>query len=249
MDKWKKSIFLITILLCTVSNTFAVNMAVNVNDTDLSSNVDVEVNQTALEKSIAESKQAIINRSFSIYKDIKTIIYDYKHVDSTKEAEIYKTNNSFDVNLVSMRENSSIALAFVGKSFIVYDTIYLNVYNNENDSKFMTVTIGKETVNYELDEVYNMYRFDLEDNVKAFKVEIKDENEEILYSTGELKVIHKRYIDWYEENEEEEVTLTTSQLYGKQLIYFFVGGGLAIFLILLWIRHEHKRKSNYIEAV
>ncbi|WP_048058466.1 hypothetical protein [Methanococcus maripaludis] len=194
-----------------------------------------------------ESSDAIISKSFSLFKDVKEISRDYKLEDKTAYGEVYKTTNDLDVTITSQRKNSSISLAYRPKSFIIYDEIFVNIYNNFSGNTVFFHINDDEMKKYNLSQGYSMYRFNLEhSDVNKFRVQIKDENQEIIYDTGTLKVIHKRYIEWYEESEDKEILIKQSWYYLNTLVYMITGGIIVSGLNFLWIKRMKKKKENEI---
>jgi phosphotransferase system glucose/maltose/N-acetylglucosamine-specific IIC component len=239
MELRKKNFILILILFfSTTSFNFAENVSVN-----------ISINQNVSEKIVNESVQNIQNKTVSIFKDLKSIKYDYKLEDKTEYGKIYRTTNDVDVFVSSKRQNSSISLAYMPKCFIVYDQIFLRIYNGKNENLTLLVHINNDTLrSYNITENYASFRFDLTDGVNKFRVQLQDQDNKTIFDTGTLTVIHQNYIDWHEEQKKEYTTVEVGTLILSKIVYFVSGGVLALVLAVILARREKNKKESEILA-
>ena len=241
MAEWKKnSIALIIMILffSGISSNFAENVSVN-----------ISINQSLSEKIVNETIKSVENKTLSIFKEVKSIEYNYKLQDKTDYGKIYKTTNGFDVSIVSKNKNSSIALAYSPKCFIIYDEVFLKVYGNSNLTLLVSVN-NKTLKDYGITKNYEMYKFEFNDEVKKIRFRILDNlnNGSTVFDTGELTVIHKNYIDWHEEQKKEYTTVEVGTLILSKMVYFISGGILALVLAVVIAKREKKKKENEILA-
>jgi phosphotransferase system glucose/maltose/N-acetylglucosamine-specific IIC component len=241
MELRKKNFILIILIL------FFSGISLNFAEENIS--VNISINQSLSEKIVNESVQNIQNKTLSIFKEVKSIEYNYKLQDKTDYGKIYKTTNGFDVSIVSKNKNSSIALAYSPKCFIIYDEVFLKVYGNSNLTLLVSVN-NKTLKDYGITKNYEMYKFEFNDEVKKIRFRILDNlnNGSTVFDTGELTVIHKNYIDWHEEQKKEYTTVEVGTLILSKMVYFVSGGVLALVLAVILARREKKKKESEILA-
>ena len=117
MAQFKTSCFIIlSIFLISSLSTIYAEDTINVNLND-------SVNKTK-----AEIQQNIQNKTMSIFKDVKEIKYKYYIYDEHKKYDMFKADShDVDVAIISTHDNSSIALAYQPRNFIIYDTVYMKL--------------------------------------------------------------------------------------------------------------------------
>ncbi|AEH06355.1 hypothetical protein [Methanothermococcus okinawensis] len=202
---------------------------------------------------VNESVQSIQNKTYSIFKDVKSIKYDYRLLDKTNYGKIYKASNDFDVHIISAHENSSISLAYKEKCFIIYDSVYLDVFNKNNKNLALFVYVNNDTLKeYNFSDSYVKFKFNFNGEVNKVRFRVicnsnKTANDTI-FDTGCLTVIHQDYIDYYNEEQKTYTKVEVGQLILSKIVYFISGGILALVLAILIARREKKRKENEILA-
>jgi hypothetical protein len=168
--------------------------------------------------------------------------------DKSNYGKIYKATNDIDVKIVSKHKNSSVALAYFDRCFIVYDEIYLTVYNKNNQNLTLCVYFDNDTVEkYNISGNYEMFKFVLSDELNKIRFQLLDGNNTI-FDTGPLTVIHKNYIQWHEDQKKEYMKVEKSEMILSDFWYFLTGGILVLILGIFWARREKRRKENEIIA-
>ena len=233
MEFRKKSPIALIIMILSISFCYAGNVSVVDNITG---------------KIVNETVQNIQNKTISIFKQVKAIKYDYRLFDKNDYGKIYRATNDIDVKIVSKHKNSSIALAYFDRCFIVYDEIYLTVYNKNNQNLTLCVYFDNDTVEkYNISGNYEMFKFVLSDELNKIRFQLLDGNNTI-FDTGPLTVIHKNYIQWYEDQKKEYMKVEKSEMILSDFWYFLTGGILVLILGIFWARREKRRKENEIIA-
>ncbi len=208
--------------------------------------ISVNFGENVSEKIINESIQNIQNKTSSIFKEIKAIKYDYKLYDKTKDFEVYRTTTNFDVHIVSTHKDSLISLAYRPNCFIIYDVVYLDVFNKNSENMTLFVYVNNEsTFMYNFNDSYVKFKFDFDDSVNNVRFKIICNNE-TLFDTGRLTIIHQNYVDWYEEQKKEAISVDFGELILSKIWYMLTGGGLVLVLCVLIARREKKRKEKEI---
>ena len=67
-----------------------------------------------------------------------------------------------------------------------------------------------------------------------------------IFDTGKLTVIHMNFIDWYEENNKDVVSIEKGYLILSNIWYMLSGGALALVLCVLIARYLKKKKERQI---
>ena len=98
MAQFKTSCFIILLIFSSLSTIYA-------EDT-----INVNLNDSVLNKTKAEIQQNIQNKTISIFKDVKEIKYRYYIYDEHKKYDMFKADShDVDVAIISTHDNSSIA--------------------------------------------------------------------------------------------------------------------------------------------
>ena len=207
-----------------------------------------EDNNNVTKKIVNETVYSIENKTISVFNQIKSIKYDYKLEDKDNYGRVYKAINDFDVHITSTHENSSISLAYREKCFVIYDTVYLDIFNKNGKNLTLLVEINNETTNsYNFSKEYIKFKFEFNENVKKLRFKVI-ENNTTIFDTGQLTVIHQNYVDWYKEQNTEYTKVEVGQLILSKIGYFLSGGILALVLAVIIARREKKKKESEILA-
>ena len=238
MAQFKTSCFIILLIFSSLSTIYAENTTINVN---------LHVNDSILNKTKAEIQQNIQNKTMSIFKDVKEIKYKYYIYDEHKKYDMFKADShDVDVAIISTHDNSSIALAYQPRNFIIYDTVYMKLYNKNENNLTLKITINDDFItNYTINSEYDLYKFEFADNVNKLRIQLIQENKTI-FDTGKLTVIHMNFIDWYEENNKDVVSIEKGYLILSNIWYMLSGGVLALVLCVLIARYLKKKKERQI---
>ena len=204
------------------------------------------INDSVINETKNEITKSVENKSFSIFKDVKEIRYYYYIIDETKKYNMYKAKpKGIDVSIISTHKNSSIALAYQPKAFIVYDNIYLKIYNRDSQNLTLNVFINDKIRNYSINEQYTLFRFEFSEDVKKLRIQLLRDNETV-FDTGTMTVIHLNFINWYEENSKETVEIEKGYLIVSNFWYFLSGGILILTLCVIIARKLKKKKEKQI---
>ena len=236
MAQFKTSCFIIlSIFLISSLSTIYAEDTINVNLND-------SVNKTK-----AEIQQNIQNKTMSIFKDVKEIKYKYYIYDERKKYDMFRADShDVDVAIISTHDNSSIALAYQPRNFIIYDTVYMKLYNKNENNLTLKITINDDFItNYTINSEYDLYKFEFADNVKKLRIQIIQQDKTI-FDTGKLTVIHMNYIDWYEENSKDTVSIEKGYLILSNIWYMLSGGILALIICIVIARYMKKKKEKQI---
>jgi hypothetical protein len=238
MAQFKTSCFIILLIFSSLSTIYAENTTINVN---------LHVNDSILNKTKAEIQQNIQNKTMSIFKDVKEIKYKYYIYDERKKYDMFRADShDVDVSIISTHDNSSIALAYQPRNFIIYDTIFMKIYNTNKNNLTLKLTLNDGFItNYTIKSEYDIYKFEFADNVKKLRIQLIQENKTI-FDTGKLTVIHMNFIDWYEENNKDVVSIEKGYLILSNIWYMLSGGVLALVLCVLIARYLKKKKERQI---
>ena len=241
MAEWKKNSIALIIMILFFSG-------ISLNFAEENISVNISINQSLSEKIVNETIKNVENKTLGIFKEVKSIKYEYKLRDKTDYGKIYRTTNEFDVSIVSKNKNSSIALAYYPRCFIVYDQVFLKVYNGYNRNLTLLISVNNETLKeYNITENYVMYRFDFRKDVNKLRIQVIDGNNTV-FDTGQLTVIHQNYVSWYEEQKKEYTKIEVGELILSKFVYFLSGGVLALVLAVILARREKKKKESEILA-
>ena len=155
-------------------------------------------------------------------------------------------SHDVDVAIISTHDNSSIALAYQPRNFIIYDTVYMKLYNKNENNLTLKITINDDFItNYTINSEYDLYKFEFADNVKKLRIQIIQQDKTI-FDTGKLTVIHMNYIDWYEENSKDTVSIEKGYLILSNIWYMLSGGILALIICIVIARYMKKKKEKQI---
>ena len=228
----KKGFILIIFLLLGFCHAYAENLTIN---------------ESVLNKTKNEIIKNMENKTLGIFRDIKAIEYAYYIYDETKKYDMYKAKpTNIDVSIVSTHGNSSIALAYQPKAFIIYDNVYLKIYNRDKQNLTLNIIINDKIVNnYSVSEQYALFKFEFNENVKKLRIQLISKNNTV-FDTGKLTVIHMNFIDWYEEQNKDTVSIEKAYLILSNLWYMLTGGALALVLCLVIARYKKKKKERQI---
>jgi len=205
------------------------------------------INDSVLNKTTSEITQNVINKTNSIFKDIKEIKYQYFIYDETKKYDAYKAEpHDVDVSIISTHENSSIALAYQPRNFVIYDEVYLKIYNKNKDNLTLNVIVNGNLVkNYTICDEYSLLKYEFPDTVNKLRIQLRNGNTTI-FDTGKLTIIHKTYVQWYEDSKKETVSVEKGYLILSNFWYFLSGGFLTLLLCVIIARYMKKKKENEI---
>ena len=206
------------------------------------------ITNDTINKTVVEIQKNIENKTSGIFRDIKAIKYAYYTYDEAKEYDMYKAKPAnIDVSIVSTHSNSSIALAYQPKAFIIYDNVYLKIYNRDKQNLTLNIIINDKIVNnYSISEQYALFKFEFND-VKKLRIQLISKNNTV-FDTGKMTVIHMNYINWYNENNQETVEIEKGYLIISNFWYFLSGGILTLLLGILIAKQLKKRKERQIIA-
>ena len=92
---------------------------------------------------------------------------------------------------------------------------------------------------------HDLYKFEFADNVKKLRIQ-KIQQDKTIFDTGKLTVIHMNYIDWYEENSKDTVSIEKGYLILSNIWYMLSGGILALIICIVIARYMKKKKEKQI---
>jgi len=233
----RKANFIILIFFALITTIYAEN----------SVNINLDINDSVMNKTKNEIAKNIENKTFSIFKDVKEIKYKYYIFDESKKYDAYKAEpHDVDVAIISTHENSSIALAYQPRNFIIYDGVHLKIYNKNKANLSLNLILNDNIIkNYSICDEYNLFKLEFADNVKKLRIQVMQKNETI-FDTGTLTIIHQNYVQWYENNKKDTVSVEKGYLILSNIWYMLSGGILTLALCVLIAKQLKKKKEKQI---